>query len=327
MYTIISGHAQAKISNRVKSILRAHAIKDWQSEPHFQHQNYSERMYQAVNKFSNWVMNHSGAPLASWMLSLEYAAYIMNRSARKTLGWRTPYEALCGQTPDISILLHFEFWEQCLIKNYQDKGTGFPSKSNEILVRFVGFAVNVGHSITFKVYNKLTHAILSRSCVKKIQGPLDIDRKLAPPRSKPDDADDDKKDSIMFGSDVPGAKYTGFNPKDLIGRSFLMEPGADEPISCAKIVDYVEEFQGQVERNPEHVKFKCRVGSKHDKFIAYNGMCNFIEEQIQNEDGTCKVIAALALNMRSLSSGRVGCQLGNLYPASILLTSTFWLSM
>ena len=94
----------------------------------------------------------------------------------------------------------------------------------------------------------MTHAILFRSCVKKIQGPLDINRKLAPPDSKPDDADDDKKDSIMFGSDVPGAKYTGFNPEDLIGQNFLMEPGDESTISCTKIVDYVEEFQGQVER-------------------------------------------------------------------------------
>ena len=128
----------------------------------------------------------------------------------------------------------------------------------------------MGHSITFKVYSELTQSILFRSsCVKKIQGPLDINRKLAPPDSKPGGDDKDKQDRIMFGSDVPGAKYTGFNPEDLIDRSFLMEPGADRMISRAKIVDFVEEFQEQVERSPEHVKFKCRVGSKYDEFIAY----------------------------------------------------------
>ena len=77
---------------------------------------------------------------------------------------------------------------------------------------------------------------------------------------------------MKFGSNVSGAKYTGFNPEDLIGHSFLVEPGADGTISCAKIADYVEEFQGQVERSPEHVRFKCRVGSKYGKFIAYNDM-------------------------------------------------------
>ena len=59
-------------------------------------------------------------------------------------------------------------------------------------------------------------------------------------------------------------KYTGFNPEDLIGRSFHMEPEADRRISRAKIVSFVEEFQGQVEHSPEHVKFKCKVGSKYD---------------------------------------------------------------
>ena len=288
MDTIISDRAQAEVSNRVKSILRAYAIKDWQSEPHFQHQNYCERMYQEIKKFSNWVMNNSGAPLEAWLHIMEYVAFILNRCARRTLGWRTPYEALCGQTPDISILLHFEFWEQCLIKNYQDKGTGFPSKSNEILVRFIGYSLSVGHNVTFKVYNEATKSLLYRSCVKKIKGPLDINRKLDPPDTKTENDDDQPPmtDHIMFGSDVRGAQYTGFNPEDLIGRTFLMDPEADGTISRAKIVSLVEEFQGDVERDPEHIKFKCQVGSRYEELIEYNDMCNFIEDQIQNEDGT-----------------------------------------
>ena len=283
-------------------------------------------MYQEIKKFSYWVMNNSGAPLEAWLLVMEYVAFIVNRSARRTLGWRTPYEALCGQTSDISILLHFEFWEQCLI---QDKGTGFPSNSNEILVRFVGFALNVGHSITFKVYNESTHSVLYRSCVKKIKGPLDINRKLAPPDSKPEDDDDQPKtDLIMFGSDVQGAKYTGFNPEDLIGRSFLMDPEADGTISRAKIVSFVEEFQGQVEWNPEHMKFKCQVGSRYEEFIAYNDMCNFIEDQIQNEDGTWNFRKILS-HRRTKSRHEVlidwesGERTRSHYPISMQLTSTF----
>ena len=53
MDQIISDRAQAEVSDRVKDILRVYGIKDWQSEPHHQHQNYAERAYQEVKKFAN----------------------------------------------------------------------------------------------------------------------------------------------------------------------------------------------------------------------------------------------------------------------------------
>ena len=110
----------------------------------------------------------------------------------------TIHEALCGQTPDVSVLMYFVFWEKCLIKtyqtdvfwekclikNYQTDGKNFPSQSDEIVVRFVGYSNTVGHSLTFKVYNEKTNALLFRSCVKKMNNERDINRK----------ADDDSGD-------------------------------------------------------------------------------------------------------------------------------------
>jgi len=144
MDTIISDRAKAEVSNQVQEVLRHYLIKDWQSEPHHQNQNYSERAYQDVKRYTNWVLNTSGAPPEAWMLAVKYVVFTWNRTARATLGWRTPYEALCGQTPDISLLMHFRFWEKVLIKNYQTGGSRFPSQSNEIAVRFVGYSESVG---------------------------------------------------------------------------------------------------------------------------------------------------------------------------------------
>ena len=43
MDLLISDSAKVEISNRVQDALRSCYIKDWQSEPHFQHQNFAER--------------------------------------------------------------------------------------------------------------------------------------------------------------------------------------------------------------------------------------------------------------------------------------------
>ena len=43
MDKLISDRAQVEVSKRVQDILRAYHIDDWQSEPHYQHQNMAER--------------------------------------------------------------------------------------------------------------------------------------------------------------------------------------------------------------------------------------------------------------------------------------------
>ena len=53
MSKFISDRAQVEISNRVQDILRNYLIKDWQSEPHNQHQNPAERHYQDAKRMAN----------------------------------------------------------------------------------------------------------------------------------------------------------------------------------------------------------------------------------------------------------------------------------
>jgi len=84
----------------------------------------------------------------------------MNRTARSVLNHRTPYEKLYGQTPDISVMTQFQFWEPVLIHNHL---TIFPSTSSKILVRFVGFSDSVGNAGCYKVYNEATGKTLSRA--------------------------------------------------------------------------------------------------------------------------------------------------------------------
>ena len=54
--------AQSETSNRVKDIIRALFIDDWKSEPHYQHQNFSERRYQTLKRQTNTLLDRIGIP-------------------------------------------------------------------------------------------------------------------------------------------------------------------------------------------------------------------------------------------------------------------------
>ena len=88
----------------------------------------------------------------------------MNRTAEESLGWRPPLEVLTGETQDISILLCFMFWDVVYVPKYENTQMG--EKENKICGRFVGFAWNVGHALTFRILTDDTQKLIDRSRVR-----------------------------------------------------------------------------------------------------------------------------------------------------------------
>ena len=167
MDSLISDSAQVEISKKVHDVLRHLCIDDWQSEAHYQHQNAAEGRYRDVKHNVNRVLNSSGAPASCWLLALQYVCFIMNRMALESLDWRTPFERLMGSTPDISMIYRFKFYDRVLFKRDESRGGKcFPSSSNEISGRFVGFSEHVGHQMCFKVLTDDTQKIIYRSRLK-----------------------------------------------------------------------------------------------------------------------------------------------------------------
>jgi hypothetical protein len=83
----------------------------------------------------------------------------------------TPIEWLLGYTPDISVLLQFQFWEPVLYAKYDGK---FPSDSTELKGRFVGIAEKVGHLMTYKILtedDKIIHRAVARLALNTV-GPI-----------------------------------------------------------------------------------------------------------------------------------------------------------
>ena len=111
MDKLITDSARTEISERVLDIIRSLLIKTWQSEPHYQHQNFAEHRWQHLKRCVQWYMNWRNVDPSAWLLLLEWVADVMNHTAEKSLGWKPPLQVLTGQTIDISILLCFLFWD------------------------------------------------------------------------------------------------------------------------------------------------------------------------------------------------------------------------
>jgi len=163
MEKLISDRAQLEISAKVHDILRALCIDDWQSEPHHQHQNFAENHWRVIKSYSNNTLNWTGAPPSTWLLCLMWVCFVLNHLAAAQLGYRTPMEALTGQTPDISPLLSFYFWEP--VYYMEPTEDAYPSGTKEKLGRFVGIAESVGDALTYKILTDDTKKIIYRSTV------------------------------------------------------------------------------------------------------------------------------------------------------------------
>ncbi len=166
MDKLISDSARSETSARVQDILRHLIIEDWQSEPHYQHQNFAELRWKHIKKNVEFLMNHRNVDPEAWLLCLQYVCDVMNHTAEKKLGHRIPMSVLLGCTRDISIFLQYLFWDIVYVHRYHDSGYSGQigsDKSNEIRGRFVGFAWDVGNALTYKVLTDDTKKVIYRS--------------------------------------------------------------------------------------------------------------------------------------------------------------------
>jgi hypothetical protein len=88
MDKLITDSARVEISKQIVDILRSLCIDAWQSEPHYQHQNFAEHRWKAFKRNVDWFMNWRNVPGYAWLLLSEWIADVMNHTAEKSLNWR-----------------------------------------------------------------------------------------------------------------------------------------------------------------------------------------------------------------------------------------------
>ncbi|HSN66994.1 MAG TPA: hypothetical protein VLS94_10155, partial [Fusibacter sp.] len=273
MDKLVSDRAQAEISAKVKSILRALVIDDWQSEPHHQHQNYAERQYQTVKACTNIILNPSGAPAKTWLLCLGYVCFLTNHLETESLGWKTPMQVFTGETSDVSPLLHFQFYEEV---NYMRHSSDFPSDSTEETGYFVGFGESVGDTMTFKILSKDTNKIMYRSSVRSATKAPNL-------RISPEDGEMTKfiqsRSEDTSDSTAPFKPLPGFHPNDLIDRTFVELPDDEGTGTRFKIIKALADNKATLDKHPSRVKFLVESTDNHlSKLIAYNNILEYLEK-------------------------------------------------
>jgi len=205
------------------------------------------------------------------------------------LEYCTPIEALTGQTPDISALLSFHFWEPAYYLDLTDEE--FPSTTKEKSGRFAGIAESVGDAMTYKILADDTKQVLYQSTVHSALVPSECNLHL------PHLEDDDSSAPQVIRSRVPlkGEKLQGEHPSispmhtiapdELIGRSILLPPNEEGERYRAKIVQKIIEHGNTIEGHPDKVQFMVNIDKDGaEEIYAYGDIVDFINQQNLEEE-------------------------------------------
>ena len=299
MDKLISDSAKNEISHKVKDILRAYNINDWQSEPYHQNQNPAEWRYRTIKAWTNTIMNRTGAPAHCWLVTLQYVCYILNHISTASLGGQVPLQVLYGVTPDISIILLYTFYQPVF---YATHDQHFPSDSEKRAGFWAGFADHCGDSLTHTVLDAVTNKTIYRSSLRP-RTPMDPNKRLVDAGGEQEHQPHEKPTKIhptpvlngekSAPSDTPtvyikskhddgptSSKHLpGFNPDDLVGRTFLLPPGDNGERLRAKVtrkvVEDIEQADGE---RVQKLSFILRIGNgKLEEIISYNQLVDHLE--------------------------------------------------
>ena len=145
---IITDNAKEEKSKEWKSILREFGVKERQITPYSQWQNFAENAVRTVKFRALRFIEEKGVPLRLWDHLVDYVVNLNNRITHTTyrLGDRTPNEATLGQTPDISHLVDFTFYDHCWYIRPEEY---FPG-DKRFIGRWLGPAKQVSSDLSMK---------------------------------------------------------------------------------------------------------------------------------------------------------------------------------
>ena len=214
---IATDNSQTQTGSKWEATSRSIIIKQRKFAPHNQNQNKAERRIQDAKHKTVQVLENSGAALKFWCYALIYVIDCLNHLAKESLDWRTSFEILNGDTPDISAF-RFSFWQAI---DYFEPTAKFPDGRWQH-GRFLGIAWDSGDAFTFRVWTEpdgswLEGGELTRNIVRA--------RKNPPSRNG---SRDDDLDSFHFKKKVYTNKRRGKNRDRVYKLVPISDSGANE---------------------------------------------------------------------------------------------------
>jgi hypothetical protein len=190
-------------------------------------------------------MSLHNAPERYWDYAVEYAVELVNHTSVERLNWKTPFEKLQGETPDISVF-RFIFYEPIY---YLDPIARFPHP-NMLSGRFLGIAQTTGDSFTFYVLtdnHKGRNVVLTRSVIRK-RNPLDPQHYMDyDPLTIEDDEEEESNLTPSLNVQEMPADDSIPGPRDIIEGDVDTPYEPENPLLNVLLAKHIEE------REPEEI--------------------------------------------------------------------------
>ena len=147
---IATDNSQTQAGTKWETTSRKNVTKQRTFSPHNRNQNKAELRIRDVKHKTVYILEKSNAPLSFWCYALIYVIDCLNHLAKESLNWKTSYELLNGDTPDISAF-RLTFWQAI---EYFEPTSKFPEPTWR-QGRFLGIAWDSGDAFTFKIWTEV----------------------------------------------------------------------------------------------------------------------------------------------------------------------------
>jgi hypothetical protein len=108
-----------------------------------------------------------------------------------------------------------------------------------------------------------------------------------------------------------------FHPSDLAGKTSLMDPKEDGQQLRARILQAIEDHDGNIKDNPTWIKFLCSINDdESEEIITYNEILNHIENN-ETEETTIWKFKRITVHEGPLTRRHPSCWKGSLYNVMI----------
>ena len=163
-------------------------------------------------------------------------------------------QVLTGVTPDISSLLHFDWYEPVY---YKTEESHFPSISNEKSGCFVGISEHVGHALTFMILTDKIQKIICPSVVWSANSPVATNLRADPIS----DAEPTQHIQSLFDtndhvdeSHQPHMPIV--SPEELVGRTLSLTQ-EDGETTKVEMIESIHDQETSHNESPPVVKIRC----------------------------------------------------------------------